>query len=297
MSTGNHGVFRVTRSGETKRWSRENRRPGGRFGSLTGLLLAASLAWPAMGAADDFPLRDKYAQAGVEAIETEELAAALDEYTVVDARSLYEYETLRIQGAHSVPLASGDFSDAVTSLAEETGKPLVFYCNGVTCAVSYKAALKAKGAGVVDSLVYDAGIFAWAQANPDRAELLGETLGDPAKLISSAQFQRHLLAEDPFFNRIDRSVDPIIVDIRNRDQRAGISLFQMQDRHIPLTTDNGELDALVRKARVEERPMFFVDATGKQVRWLQYYLEDKGVREYWFLENGVSSVYETMGLQ
>lgn len=297
MSAGDHGVFRIAPLRGLKIGPREARRPERRAGGLTGLLLAVSLAWPMSGSAEDFPLRDKYAQAGVETIETEELAEALDDYAVVDARSQYEYETLRVQGAHSIPLASGDFSEGVRALAEETDKPLVFYCNGVTCAVSYKAALKAEGAGLTDSLVYDAGIFAWAQANPDRTELLGETLGDPNKLISDAQFERHVLAEDPFFSRIERSEDPIIVDIRNRDQRAGISLFQMQDRHIPLTTDNSELDALIRTAKTEGRPMFFVDATGKQVRWLQYYLEEKGVPEYWFLKDGVSSVYESMGLQ
>ncbi len=294
MLAGDHGLFGVDRFTGARSGAPNARR---RAGGLTGLLLAVGLAWPMLGGAEDFPLRDKYAQAGAEAIETDELAAALDDYAIVDARSAYEYETLRISGAHSIPLASGDFTDDVKELAEETGKPLVFYCNGVTCAVSYKAALKAKGAGVTDSLVYDAGIFAWSLAHPDRAELLGETLGDPDKLISTAQFERHLLDEDAFFGRIDRGEDPVIVDIRNRDQRAGISLFQMKDRHVPLTDDNSELDALIRTAKAEGRPMFFVDATGKQVRWLQYYLEEKGVSDYWFLKGGATSVYESMGLQ
>jgi rhodanese-related sulfurtransferase len=268
----------------------------GRFARLFGLMLAAGLLWPSFGAAEDFPLRAEYESAGVQAIETEELAANLDDYVIVDARSPYEYQTLHMEGAHSIPLASSDFSDKVRALAGETDKTLVFYCNGVTCAVSYKATLKAHAAGVEDALVYDAGIFNWARAHPDRAVLLGETLGDPARLIGNARFQAHLLEEDAFFARIDASENPIIVDIRNRDQRAGVSLFRMRDRHIPLSTDNGELDELVRQARTEGRPMFFVDATGKQVRWLQYYLEDKQVPEYWFLEGGVARVYENMGV-
>ncbi|MGM0517093.1 MAG: rhodanese-like domain-containing protein [Pseudomonadota bacterium] len=267
-----------------------------RLAGITGLVLVAGLLWPSFGAAEDFPLRAEYGPAGVDPIETGELAANLDRYTIVDARSPYEYETLHIEGAHSIPLASSEFSEKVSALAEETGKTLVFYCNGVTCAVSYKATLKAHSAGVEDALVYDAGIFSWAKANPDRSVLLGETLGDPAKLISSGQFQAHLLEEDPFFARIDRSENPIIVDIRNRDQRAGISLFQMRDRHVPLSTDNSELDELILLAKTEERPMFFVDATGKQVRWLQYYLENKQVPEYWFLKGGVSRIYENMGI-
>jgi len=277
-------------------WREGIRRIAGRLARATGLLLVAGLLWPAVGATQEFPLRAEYGPAGVEPIETEALAANLGKYTVVDARSAYEYETLHIEGAHSVPLASSDFSEEVVALSEKTGKPLVFYCNGETCAVSYKATLKAHGVGVEDALVYDAGIFTWAKANPDRSVLLGETLGDPSRLIGSEQFQAHLLEEDPFFARIDRSENPIIIDIRNRDQRAGISLFQMRDRHVPLSTDNSELDALVQQARAEARPMFFVDATGKQVRWLQYYLEDKQVAEYWFLEGGVADIYESMGI-
>ena len=286
----------MIRPGSPKYWREGIRGMAGRLRRATGLVLVAGLLWPTIGAAQEFPLRAEYGPAGVEPIETDALAANLGKYTIVDARSPYEYETLHIEGAHSIPLASSEFSEKVAALSDKTGKPLVFYCNGETCAVSYKATLKAHNNGVADALVYDAGIFNWAKANPDRAVLLGETLGDPAKLIGSDQFQAHVLEEDPFFARIDSSENPIIVDIRNRDQRAGISLFQMRDRHVPLSTDNSELDELVAQAKAQGRPMFFVDATGKQVRWLQYYLEDKQVSDYWFLKGGVARIYESMGI-
>lgn len=262
-----------------------------------GCLLAVSLAWPSLAAAEDFPLREKYASVGIQPVETEALAASLDEMSVVDARSVYEYETLHIQGARSIPLASSGFNQAVRKLAEESAQPMVFYCNGVTCAVSYKAALKAKEAGVSDARVYDAGVFAWAQANPEQTVLLGEPLKQVDQLISGKQFERHLLDEDAFYARIMDSEKPIIVDIRSKRQRAGASLFQMQDRHIPLTTDNRELSGLVARASAEKRPMFFVDATGKQVRWLQYYLEEQGLTDYWFLQGGALAIFEGMGAQ
>ncbi len=260
-----------------------------------GCLLAMALAGPFLASAEDFPLREKYASVGVQPMETETLAASLDEMAVVDARSIYEYETLHIQGARSIPLASSGFAEAVLNLAEESGQPLVFYCNGVTCSVSYKAAFKAKEAGVSDARVYDAGVFAWAQANPEQTVLLGEPLEQVDQLISGEQFEGHLLDEDAFYARIMASEKPIIVDIRSKGQRAGVSLFQMQDRHIPLTTDNRELSGLVERARAEERPMFFVDATGKQVRWLQYYLEEQGLTDYWFLKGGALTIFEGMG--
>ncbi len=270
----------------------------GLFGRLPGALVfgvVMLLAGPVV--AEDFPLRDKYASVGVAPVETEELAASLDAMTVVDARSSYEYETLHIRDAVSIPLASRDFDESVRTLAEESGQPLVFYCNGVTCAVSYKAALKAKEAGIADARVYDAGVFAWAQAQPQHTVLLGEPLQSADRLIADEAFKGRVLDEDAFYARIQSSADPVIVDIRSKDQRRGVSLFQMRDRHVPLTNDNQDLDGLVQAAMTEKRQMFFVDATGKQVRWLQYYLEEQGVPQYWFLEGGASKIFEGMGLQ
>ncbi|MFO7808930.1 rhodanese-like domain-containing protein [Guyparkeria sp.] len=273
----------------------------GRVGSLRGLstalMLGVALLLVGPVAAEDFPLRDKYASVGVPPVETGELAGSLDAMTVVDARSPYEYETLHIRDAVSIPLASRDFNESVRTLAEESGQPLVFYCNGVTCAVSYKAALKAKKVGVKDARVYDAGVFTWAQTHPEHTVLLGEPLQSTDQLIADEAFKDRLLDEDGFYARIQSSTDPVIVDIRSQDQRQGVSLFQMKDRHVPLTNDNRELGGLVQAAMNEQRPMFFVDATGKQVRWLQYYLDEQGVEEYWFLEGGASKIYEGMGLQ
>lgn len=261
------------------------------------LVVGVALLMTGPAAGEDFPLRDKYASVGVPPVETGELADSLDTMTVVDARSPYEYETLHILDGVSIPLTSRDFNESVRDLVDESGQPLVFYCNGVTCAVSYKAALKAKEAGVEDARVYDAGVFAWAQAQPERTVLLGEPLQSTDQLIADDEFKRHVLDEDAFYARIQSSTDPVIVDIRSKDQRQGVSLFQMQDRHVPLTHDNQELGELVQTAKKDQRPMFFVDATGKQVRWLQYYLEEQGVEQYWFLEGGASKIYEGMGLQ
>lgn len=269
-----------------------------RFGGLSGgLVLGVAMLLAGPAAAEDFPLRDKYASVGVAPVETEELAASLDAMTVVDARSPYEYATLHLRGAVSIPLASRDFNESVRALADESDQPLVFYCNGVTCAVSYKAALKAKEAGVAEVRVYDAGVFAWAQAHPEHTVLLGEPLQSADQLIADDAFESRVLDEDAFYARIQSSTDPVIVDIRSKDQRQGVSLFQMRDRHVPLTIDNQELGGLVQAAMTEKRPMFFVDATGKQVRWLQYYLEEQGATQYWFLEGGASKIYEDMGLQ
>lgn len=242
--------------------------------------------------AADFPLRAKYAVFGVKPITTQELSAHINQYVIVDARSDYEYKTLHIKGATSIPVASQDFIQRVRALAKKTKKTLVFYCNGVTCSKSYDATAQAIQGGVTNVLVYDAGVFAWATAHPDDAVLFGKPLKSAKKLISKADFDAHCLAPNEFFKRVDADKQAIIIDIRDADQRAGVSLFQMRDHHVPL--DNDRLKAWVDKAKAGKHAMYFVDATGKQVEWLQYFLKDQGVKDYWFMKGGVRAFYKSM---
>lgn len=254
--------------------------------ALTIMLLASG-----MSAAADFPLRAQYAAQGVEPISTDDLAARFDDYLIIDARARYEFETLHIEGAHSMPFSDRNFSREVLALHEEDPRPMVFYCNGVECAVSYRAAARAVDRGISNALVYDAGVFAWANAQPGRTLLLGEPLNDPGKLISQSEFQAHLLGEEAFFARIEASENPIILDVRTTRQREGVSLFQMQDVHVPLQSSNREILEWVDRAIAEERALFVADATGRQVRWLQYLLESRGVSEYWFLDGGAQVLF------
>jgi len=258
---------------------------------VVSLALTITLFVPGMAYAQDFPLRAQYAAQGVEPISTDDLAARFDDYLIVDARARYEFETLHIEGAHSLPFSDRSFSQDVVALHEEDQRPMVFYCNGVECAVSYRAAARALELGVEDVLVYDAGVFAWANAQPERTLLLGEPLNDPSKLIAQSEFQAHLLGEEPFFARIEASENPIILDVRTTKQREGVSLFQMQDVHVPLQSSNREILEWVNRAIAEDRALFVVDATGRQVRWLQYLLESRGVSEYWFLDGGAQVLF------
>ncbi|WP_322628051.1 hypothetical protein [Halothiobacillus sp.] len=84
----------------------------------------------------------------------------------------------------------------------------------------------------------------------------------------------------------------IVIDIRDSSQRAGISLFQMRDIHVPL--DNDQLKVWIDKAKAEDKSLYFVDATGHQVQWLQYFLEEQGVRQYWFMKGGAKAFESKM---
>ena len=119
------------------------------------------------------------------------------------------------------------------ALADKTKKTLVFYCNGTTCEKSYKAAVRAMQSGVKPVLVYDAGIFHWAEANPSKTDLLGKKMQSANQLISKADFSAHLLSPHDFYEHVMGDPKAIVLDIRDAGQRAGISLFQMRDVHVP----------------------------------------------------------------
>lgn len=247
---------------------------------------------PSAHAAEEFPLRAQYALVGVQPIDTAQLTKQRAQVVVVDVRSTYEFQTLHIDGAVSIPLSEPNFANKLKELSEKERKPLVFYCNGTTCEKSYKAAADALAAGIKTVSVYDAGIFAWAKANPSLTMLLGKPMTSASQLISKADFEAHLLTPQETDARLAKEPNAIVLDIRDAAQRAGISLFQMKDIHVPL--DSPKLQDWLNKAQAENRPLFIIDATGHQVQWLQYVLQEKGLTHYWFVRGGARALYESL---
>ncbi len=136
---------------------------------------------------DSFPLRPYYPE--VPYITTEDL---MDEYystRVVDIRSKFEYDVARINRAFLLPLNDPAFPEKLAKLRpKDDPTPLVFYCNGHTCAKSYQAAQLALSLGFVKVFVYDGGIFDWIQAAPDMATLMGETPARTERVITDSRF-------------------------------------------------------------------------------------------------------------
>ena len=76
---------------------------------------------------EGFPGRSLEKYTMVPVIELEDLHRRRDEFTVVDARSSFEFDTLRIKGAVNIPVTAEDFELAVRELREQTGKPIAFH--------------------------------------------------------------------------------------------------------------------------------------------------------------------------
>lgn len=239
---------------------------------------------------NEFPGRDLYPE--IPFIEIKDLKAKFSDVEIVDVRSAYEYETLRIKGAVNIPLASKTFVEDMQKLRAKNNKPIIVYCNGKTCMKSYKAVQKCLSADLKDVTAFDSGILDWAKSYPADALLLGKTLNDPKKLISKDDFKKHTISPDDFGNRI-ADTEAIVLDVRDRFQREGISLFVGREFRVYLD-DTKRLDRFINKAMKEGKPLLIYDAAGKQVVWLQYYLQEKGVKEYYFMEGGIHKYYKAM---
>lgn len=237
-----------------------------------------------------FPGRDVYPDIPV--ISTEDLHRGFEQSIIVDARTPYEYETLRIKGAINIPLKLNNekFIAKIQGLRSASDRPIIFYCNGHSCMKSYKATRKAILYAKADNVyAYDAGVFDWAKQHPELAELLGNSPVNPEQLISRERFEKHLMPAVDFIKTAgDKAV---IVDIRDRIQRDGFYIFSGHENSIPLN-EKDRLQAIIRQAKNDRRPLYIYDAVGKQVRWLQYYLEAEKITDYYFMKGGANAFFD-----
>jgi len=244
--------------------------------------------------ADEFPGRKLYP--GAPTVEREALNKRKSDVVVVDVRSEYEFQTLRMVGAINIPLASPTFVQKMDELRKiYPAKEIVVYCNGRTCKKSYKATLKCRKSNIKNVTAYDAGIFDWARSYPDQAILLGETPVNPKKLIPKSTFKKKLLTPTDFGTLMAKR-DAIVLDIRDSFQREALALFPGVELRVDLD-DIKRLDRIIEKAKRENKTVLVYDAAGKQVRWLMYYLEKKGVKNYAFMEGGAHGYFADLRKQ
>lgn len=259
------------------------------------LVIGISVFGTTLAASDEgFPGRKDYPK--IPTIELNDLFHKLNDVIVVDARSTLEFETLRILHAVNIPVASEDFENQVIKLRQSTSKPIVFYCNGRRCHKSYLATKKAIAAGVSGVYAYDAGIFEWATAHPNKATLLGKTPVNIKSLISSNYFKKKLLDPDAFSEKIvELGSSSMVLDVRDKFQRAGIGFYPGKERWCSLD-EKTKLEKYLMKAKQNNQTLFIYDEVGKQVRWLQYTLEELGIKNYYFMHNGAKAYYASIAI-
>lgn len=131
----------------------------------------------------------KVAEDGYGLIDTEGHKSMLDqdiEVAVFDARNYEEYQVVHIKGTLSLPQKK--FDQFKHLLPESKSKFIVFYCNGVKCGKSKKAAKKVMALGYRNVFVYAEGMPVWEEkgmpiyAGPNYEERIETTKISPADL-------------------------------------------------------------------------------------------------------------------
>ena len=241
-------------------------------------LLLLSLSF-SVYADEGFPGRAKYPHIPYISLNDFHLGYVKNDYVVVDARSNFEYKVIHIKDAINLPVNSDDFFEKINELAKSVKKTIVFYCNGRRCMKSFKAADKSKLSNI---FVYDAGVFEWSKEHPEEAVLLGKSPMNPADLISSSQLKEHFIPLSKFETLIP---DSVLIDVRHLKDRRGNGLFLLADKSVPLDNTR-KLERYLNKTITEDKILLAYDDSGKEVRWLQYYLEQKGIKKYYFMKGG-----------
>ncbi|WP_298039680.1 rhodanese-like domain-containing protein [uncultured Desulfuromonas sp.] len=102
---------------------------------------------------------------GYQIIYTSQLKALFDSggngFLIIDARNPGEYAEVHIPGAINVP--EKKFDEHAHLLPESRATQLIFYCNGVKCGKSKKAAAKALALGYTNVHVYAEGMPVWEE--------------------------------------------------------------------------------------------------------------------------------------
>jgi len=241
----------------------------------------------ARAANDEYPYRVRFPDVSI--ITTDEMNKRFNEVVVIDVRSKYEFDTLHVKDAINISLKR-DFGEKVAALRQKQNKPFVFYCNGKTCQKSYEAALLADKARVDRVYAYDAGIFDWAKAHPEKTALLGKSPIKPEDLITGDAFKERLLAPKAFDSKVgDKS---IVLDVRDKRQRD-TALFPFKEQRAQLD-EMKKIDAVVAEAKAQNKTLLVYDEAGKQVQWFQYYLESKGLKDYYFMKGGAQGHFDAL---
>ncbi|WYD81542.1 MAG: rhodanese-like domain-containing protein [Candidatus Electrothrix gigas] len=130
---------------------------------------------------------------------------------VVDARNPEEYQEVHIKGAINVPQKK--FKKYADLLPKEKFVQIVFYCNGVKCGKSRKAAKAALEMGYERIFVYAEGMPVWEEkgmpiyAGPDYEKRIETSKLSPAELNTLIQ------------SKTDTKADTFtVVDVRDKEE-------------------------------------------------------------------------------
>lgn len=249
------------------------------------LLLFLAGASPAA----DFPYRKNYPDVPI--IELKELRGGYEkgEVLLVDARTKMEFDTIHPRDALHIDFSTQQFQSRLLELGEQNpDKSIVIYDNGITCLKCYLAVQDALDEDMENVYAFDGGVQAWAEAYPQDTILMGELISDPVKqLIPYEKFQSVSLEFETFRKKAAESANAKIIDARDPKQRT--KKLPGFENAMPIPLDK-LIANIIEKGHMKNSQLFIFDQVGRQVRWLMYYLDRHGYKDYYFLDGGATAV-------
>ncbi|MBU0729965.1 MAG: hypothetical protein KKE17_13345 [Proteobacteria bacterium] len=255
---------------------------------MSSLMLLAIIAIPFASMAEDeqqFPLRSSYPF--LTGIDSKSLAEIFDSAIKIDSRNQMEFSVIRMTGAINIPADRMNQEQLLALRPKTSPVPIVFYCNGITCPKSYKAADKAVDWGFENVKIYESGIFSWSKDYPEKTDFFGKILSATEMedmVLNPERFEKVLLTPEKFIEKV-HSGQYRIIDIRDTNERFD-KPFRLP-RVLVLSFDS--LVQLLEKksSAIPREHVLVIDNVGRQVKWLQYFFEKEGVKEYYFLKGGM----------
>jgi len=217
-------------------------------------------------------------------IDMEQLKEEFLDYTLVDIRSNFEFRTIRMLDAVSIPANDDAFAARIRNLTRKHKPPIVFYGNGGNDRTVHETARLAVKELIENVYVYDGRIQDWARDLPELAQLNGQNIDQENVLIDDYQFSQKQLNDDQFRSGVT-SENGVLLDVRdssddNRHPLQNIAIANPLDHRDNLAT-------LIAKVKADDRPLYVFDDYGQKTRWLMYYLQQQGIENFYFLENGL----------
>ncbi len=236
-----------------------------------------------------FSYREKFPEVSV--VELSDLKSGYDrgDFIIIDVRSAIEFDTIHIKNALNIPYGNANFTRDLNRIAKkDLGRKIVLYDNGGNSIKSYKGAEDSfLFASIPNVYAFDAGITAWAEAYPSATLLFGEELKTSrVHLISEEEFLNKTLDINTFRNKAVGS-KATVIDLRDPIQRKeDLPGFE---KALPIPV-NKFVRNIISKGHLKDKKLFIFDQVGEQVKWVMYYLVDKGYTDFYFLNGGATSV-------
>jgi rhodanese-related sulfurtransferase len=197
---------------------------------------------------------------------------------VIDARPLVKYLEGTIPGALSLPWPEWDQRRGL--LPADQGTPLIFFCGGVKCDLSHKAAAKARELGYRDVRVYAEGWPVWAEQSTRAFALVNPKAGGVAPALEAPAATGEIKREEFMQLLQEAPAGLLLVDVRPEEEYRKAHLpgaIQILDERI------GEHAAELAKAR----EVVFYCNTGSRAAVAYYAAEDAQLKQTRFLNRSV----------